>query len=102
MIMAVNETKKCRIVPKKNRFVPDLLLHNQRIETETTMEINKAEIIRAMSLADVYMVNDDGTETLLTPKNFYVAAPVKEETDDSTEDSVVTERVDEPETNSAV
>lgn len=72
VVMDVNETKKCRIVPKKNRFVPDLLLQNQRIEKEVVMEINKAEISRAMSLADVYMIGEDKSETLLTPKNFYL------------------------------
>lgn len=72
-IMAANETKKCKIIPKKNRFVPDLLIANKRIVSETTMEINKAEIRRAMSFADVFMIGDDGTETLLTPKNFYVS-----------------------------
>lgn len=83
--MARNETKKCRIVPKKNRFVPDLLLHNQRIEEETTMEINKAEITRAMSLADVFMVNEDGTETLLTPENFYDPVESKEDSGETTD-----------------
>lgn len=70
--MEVNDTKKCRIIPKKYNFIPDLLLNNKRIEKETVMEINKAEICRAMTLATVYMINDDGTEVLLTPMNFYL------------------------------
>lgn len=89
--MGVNDTKKCRIVPKKNRFVPDLLLHNQRIEEETTMEINKAEIARAMSLADVYAVGEDGSEVLLTPFNFFLKEEEKETDDvDKKEEKPVT------------
>lgn len=80
--MEVNDTKKCRIIPKKYNFIPDLLLNNKRIEKETVMEINKAEICRAMSLATVYMINDDGTEVLLTPMNFYLK-PLSEDGDET-------------------
>lgn len=81
--MEVNDTKKCRIIPKKYNFIPDLLLNNKRIEKETVMEINKAEICRAMTLATVYMINDDGTEVLLTPENFYLK-PLSEDGGDET------------------
>lgn len=74
--MAANDTKKCRIIPKKYNYIPGLLLKNKRIEEETTMELNKAEIIKAMTLADVYLVNGEDDETLLTPLNF--CDPVKE------------------------
>ena len=70
--MSRTDTKKCRIVPQRNRFVPDLLLNNQRIEEETTMEINVAEIQRAMSIAEVYEVAEDGSETLLDEFNFFL------------------------------
>lgn len=86
--MGRTDTKKCKIIPQKNRFVPDLLLNNQRIEEETVMEINVAEIQRAMSIAEVYEVGKDGSETLLDEFNFFLKSgeAVEEEEDDSTKE----------------
>ena len=80
--MESNETKKCRIVPSKYNYIPDLLLHGKRIEEEITIELNPKEIQRAMTLADVFAVAEDGTETLLTPLNFCL----KEETTEDSEE----------------
>lgn len=77
-VMTVNEVKTCRIVPKKYNYIPDLLLHNQRIEEETTMNLNKAEVWRAMMLADVY-ATVDGEEVLMTPKNYFFKGDVVED-----------------------
>lgn len=71
IVMKRTDTKKCRIVPVKNRHVPDVLLHNKRITEETTMDLNKMEIRRAMSFAEVFVVDGD-TETLVTDQNFYL------------------------------
>lgn len=95
IVMAVTDTKKCRIVPKKLNYIPDLLLHNQRIEEEITMKINRQEILRAMSLADVYEIAEDGTETLLTPLNFCYK---EEETGDGSGEEATTPEVTEPTT----
>ena len=78
VVMTVTDTKKCRIIPKRLNYIPDLLLHNQRIEKETVMEINRQEILRAMSLANVYEIAEDGTETLLTPLNFCLKTEEKD------------------------
>lgn len=84
-VMGPDETKKCRIVPQKYRFVPDILLNNKRIEEETIMELNKAEIARAMSIAEVYFIAEDGTETLATQENFYVANATSDDTEEGGE-----------------
>ena len=90
--MESNETKKCRIVPSKYNYIPDLLLRGKRIEEEITMELNPKEIQRAMTLADVFAVAEDGTETLLTPLNFYL----KEETTEDSEEESGSEEPEEP------
>ena len=59
--------KKCRIVPKFS--LPDLIPY-KRIEYPCEMELNKAEIIRAMNYADVYEILESGEEILLDPVNF--------------------------------
>lgn len=95
--MESNDTKNCRIVPKKYNYIPDLLLQNKRIEEETTMDLNPKEIQRAMMFADVYAQDDGGGETLLTPLNFYLkdeeeaAEDESEETEPDTEDEEETE-----------
>ena len=59
--------KKCKIVPKFS--LPDLIPY-KRIEYPCEMELNKAEIIRAMNYADVYEILESGEEILLDPVNF--------------------------------
>lgn len=63
------EKRKVRIIPKKNRFIPDLLPNNGRIYDETVMELNQKEILRCLSDADVYEILEDGTERLITFNN---------------------------------
>lgn len=70
-MMSNSETKKCRIIPKDKRFVPDILLQNKRIVEETVMDLNKSEIRRAMSFAEVYIINGD-IETLATEKDYFI------------------------------
>lgn len=76
-VMGPEETKKCKIVPRKYTYIPDLLPNNKRIEGETVMQLNKNEIIRAMTLADVYLIGEDDSETLLNPENYYEAIEEK-------------------------
>lgn len=59
--------KKCKIVPKFG--VPDLVRF-KRVEFPCIMELNEAEMIRAMNYADLYEQLEDGSEVLLDPKNF--------------------------------
>lgn len=57
--------KKVKVVPKKHRFVGDILPNNGRITETTEKNLNPKEIIRAMQFADCF----EGT-TLLTPQNY--------------------------------
>lgn len=57
--------KKVKVVPKKHRFVGDILPNNGRITETTEKNLNPKEIIRAMQFADCF----EG-ETLLTPQNY--------------------------------
>lgn len=91
--MESNDTKTCRIVPKKYNYIPDLLLQNKRIEEETTMDLNPKEIQRAMMLADVYAQDDSGEETLLTPLNFYLKE--EESTEEGSEEDTDTDDEEE-------
>lgn len=77
-VMEAGETKKCKIIPKKNKVVLDLLPNNKKIEKETTMEINRNEIARAMSAADVYLIGNDGSQTLLNEENYYLSLGTSE------------------------
>lgn len=83
-VMGPEETKKCRVVPKKYNYIPDLLLNNKRIEEECTLDLNKNEIARAMSLAEVYEVKEDG-EVLLDSTNYFISAVEDEEVKDGGE-----------------
>ena len=84
--MESNETKKCKIVPKKYNYIPDLLIQNKRIEKETTMNLNPKEIKRAMAYADVFAIGELDEETLLTPLNFcYKDDTVSEDAGDEEE-----------------
>ena len=60
-------TKKCKIVPKFP--LPDLIMF-RRVEFPCVMDLNKAEIKRAMNYADVFEILDDGKEVLLSPYNY--------------------------------
>lgn len=64
--------KKVKIIPKKHRFVGDILPNNDRITEETEKNLNPKEIIRAMQFADCF----EGTK-LLTPAN-YLEDPTEE------------------------
>ena len=64
--------KKVKVVPKKHRFVGDILPNNGRIVEETEKNLNPKEIIRAMQFADCF----EGTK-LLTPMN-YLEDPTEE------------------------
>lgn len=57
--------KKVKVVPKKHRFVSDILPNNGRITEETTKNLNPKEIVRCMQYANCY----EG-DTLLTPQNY--------------------------------
>ena len=57
--------KKVKVVPKKHRFVGDILPNNGRITETTEKNLNPKEIIRAMQFADCF----EGTK-LLTPQNY--------------------------------
>lgn len=63
------KTRTVRIIPKKNRFIPDILPNNGRIYDETVMELNPKEILRCLTDADVYEILEDGTEKLITIEN---------------------------------
>lgn len=63
------EKRKVKIIPKKNRFIPDILPNNGRIYDETVMELNQKEILRCLSDADVYEILEDGSEVLITFNN---------------------------------
>lgn len=73
------ETKKVKIIPKKLNSIPDILRNNKRIEEPMIMELNKKEIQRAMSFANVASVSKDEKETLLDTRNWNDAS-----VDDST------------------
>lgn len=64
--------KKVKVIPKKHRFVGDILPNNDRITEETEKNLNPKEIIRAMQFADCF----EGTK-LLTPAN-YLEDPTEE------------------------
>lgn len=64
--------KKVKVIPKKHRFVGDILPNNDRITKETEKNLNPKEIIRAMQFADCF----EGTK-LLTPEN-YLEDPTEE------------------------
>ena len=64
--------KKVKVIPKKHRFVGDILPNNCRITEETEKNLNPKEIIRAMQFADCF----EGTK-LLTPEN-YLEDPTEE------------------------
>lgn len=64
--------KKVKVIPKKHRFVGDILPNNGRITEETEKNLNPKEIIRAMQFADCF----EGTK-LLTPTN-YLEDPTEE------------------------
>lgn len=64
--------KKVKVIPKKHRFVGDILPNNGRITEETEKNLNPKEIIRAMQFADCF----EGTK-LLTPMN-YLEDPTEE------------------------
>lgn len=64
--------KKVKVIPKKHRFVGDILPNNDRITEETEKNLNPKEIIRAMQFADCF----EGTK-LLTPEN-YLEDPTEE------------------------
>lgn len=64
--------KKVKVIPKKHRFVGDILPNNGRITEETEKNLNPKEIIRAMQFADCF----EGTK-LLTPAN-YLEDPTEE------------------------
>ena len=64
--------KKVKVVPKKHRFVSDILPNNGRITEETTKNLNPKEIVRCMQYANCF----EG-DTLLTPQN-YLDDPTEE------------------------
>ena len=64
--------KKVKVIPKKHRFVGDILPNNDRITEKTEKNLNPKEIIRAMQFADCF----EGTK-LLTPAN-YLEDPTEE------------------------
>lgn len=63
-------TKKVKVSPAKNKFVSDILRNNKRIEEPMVLELNKKEIQRAMSFANVTSVSKDEKETLLDTRNW--------------------------------
>lgn len=71
-MMDKNTLKKVKVIPKKHRFVGDILPNNDRITEETEKNLNPKEIIRAMQFADCF----EGTK-LLTPAN-YLEDPTEE------------------------
>lgn len=71
-MMDKNTLKKVKVIPKKHRFVGDILPNNGRITEETEKNLNPKEIIRAMQFADCF----EGTK-LLTPAN-YLEDPTEE------------------------
>lgn len=57
---------KCVIIPSKGREISGILPNNKRISEETTMCLNKREILKCMKNGSVYGVRGDGTRVLLT------------------------------------
>ena len=57
---------KCVIVPLPGRSISGILPNNKRITEETTMCLNKREILKCMKQASVYGIRFDGSRVLLT------------------------------------
>lgn len=57
---------KCVIIPSKGREISGILPNNKRISEETTMCLNKREILKCMKNGSVYGVREDGSRVLLT------------------------------------
>lgn len=57
---------KCAIVPLPGRSISGILPNNKRITEETTMCLNKREILKCMKQASVYGIRFDGSRVLLT------------------------------------
>lgn len=64
------ETKKVKVTPRKGNSIPDILIKNQTIDGETTMNMNAKEIKRVMHYGSVAGISESGTETSLNPRNF--------------------------------
>lgn len=60
--------KKCRVVPKKCG-IPDIL-PNKRIFEPMVLELNKKEVRRAMSYAEVSEILSDNSEIPIDEENF--------------------------------
>lgn len=57
---------KCVVIPLKGREISGILANNKRISQETTLCLNKREILKCMKNASVYGIRSDGTKVLLT------------------------------------
>lgn len=95
-VMGPEETKKCKVVPKKYNYISDILPNNKRIEGETILELNKNEIARAMTLANVYLIGEDDSELLLNPENYYKSLEEKKDKEEEEEEPSETEINTEP------
>ena len=57
---------KCLIIPSKGREISGILPNNKRISEETTLCLNKREILKCMKNGSVYGIREDGSKVLLT------------------------------------
>ena len=66
-----------RVVPKKYRYIPNILPKGQDIKEEMVITLNKKEALYCMNYGDVYMIVD-GEEVLVDSKGFFNGLDIPE------------------------